>query len=260
MTTDNEIMKKEDITMNIIEKAIQFAAKAHEETVRKGTSLPYILHPVEAGAIAAQLTDDPEVIAAAVLHDVVEDTSFSEADIRVLFGNRVADLVMFDTEDKLRDRPAAETWMTRKQETIRRLQHATDNEMIVVFADKLSNLRSLLIDYKREEESLWDRFTQKDSSKHVWYYLSLLDVFEMLFEKRKDNTLLWEYARYVKELRMLVQEYQDFGSHNPKAITIISSPEEKIYVLQQKGTDEVFTMTPEEFHAFLSEISGQKTT
>ena len=127
--------------MNIIEKAIQFATKAHEGACRKGTTLPYILHPLEAGAIAAQITDDPEVIAASVLHDVVEDTSFSEADIRVLFGNRIADLVMFDTEDKLRDRPAAETWMTRKQETMRRLQHATDDEMIVVFADKLAQIR-----------------------------------------------------------------------------------------------------------------------
>ena len=58
--------------MNIIEKAIQFATKAHEGTCRKGTSLPYILHPLEAGAIAAQIADDPEVIAASVLHDVVE--------------------------------------------------------------------------------------------------------------------------------------------------------------------------------------------
>ena len=243
--------------MNTIEKAIQFAAKAHEGAVRKGTSLPYILHPVEAGAIAAQITDDPEVIAAAVLHDVVEDTSFSEADIRVLFGNRVADLVMFDTEDKLRDRPAAETWMTRKQETMRRLQHATDDEMIVVFADKLSNLRSLLIDYKWEEESLWDRFTQKDPTKHVWYYLSLLDVFETLFEKRKDNTLLWEYGRHIKELRMLVQEFQDFGRHDPKAISIISTPQDDTWVLQMKGSDTVLTMTDAEFRSFVDQANKQ---
>ncbi len=92
--------------MNIIEKAIQFATKAHEGACRKGTSLPYILHPLEAASIAAQITEDPEVIAAAALHDVVEDTSFTEKDIRVLFGNRVADLVMFNTEDKRRERPA----------------------------------------------------------------------------------------------------------------------------------------------------------
>ena len=76
--------------MNIIEKAIQFATKAHEGAYRKGTSLPYIIHPLEAASIAAQITEDPEVIAAAVLHDVVEDTSFTEDNIRVLFGSRVA--------------------------------------------------------------------------------------------------------------------------------------------------------------------------
>ena len=244
--------------MNIIEKAIQFASKAHEGACRKGTSLPYILHPLEAASIAAQITDDPEVIAAAALHDVVEDTSFTEKDIRVLFGNRVADLVMFNTEDKRRERPASETWTIRKQETISHLEQASDDEMIVAFADKLSNLRSMLIDYIREEESFWNRFAQKDPLKHVWYYSCLLDVFERFFEKRKDTTLFREYCRYFREFRMLVQEYQDFGSHDPKAITIISSPEEKIFVLQRKGTDEVFTMTPEEFESFIDEVCGRK--
>ena len=120
----------------------------------------------------------------------------------------------------------------------------SDDEIIVAFADKLSNLRSMLIDYIREEESFWNRFAQKDPLKHVWYYSCLLDVFERFFEKRKDTTLFREYCRYFREFRMLVQEYQDFGSHDPKAITIISSPEEKKFVLQRKGTDEVFTMTP----------------
>ncbi len=246
--------------MNIIEKAVQFASKAHEGACRKGTSLPYILHPLEAASIVAQITDDPEVIAAAALHDVVEDTSFTEKDIRVLFGNRVADLVMFNTEDKRRERPASETWTIRKQETISHLEQASEDEMIVAFADKLSNLRSMLIDYIREEESFWNRFAQKDPLKHVWYYSCLLDVFERFFEKRKDATLFREYCRYFREFRMLVQEYQDFGSHDPKAITIISSPESNEYVIQQKGTDVVFTLTPEEFQAFLSEVSGQKTT
>ena len=140
---------------------------------------------------------------------------------------------------------------------MRRLQHATDDEMIVVFADKLSNLRSLLIDYKWEEESLWDRFTQKDPSKHVWYYLSLLDVFETLFEKRKDHTLLWEYGRHIKELRMLVQEYQDFGRHDPKAISIISTPQDNTWVLQMKGSDKVLTMTDAEFRSFVDQANKQ---
>ena len=68
--------------MNVIEKAIGFAVKAHAGALRKGTNLPYILHPMEAAAIAAQMTDDQDVIAAAVLHDAIEDTETTAEDIR----------------------------------------------------------------------------------------------------------------------------------------------------------------------------------
>ena len=76
--------------MNVIEKAIGFAVKAHAGALRKGTNLPYILHPLEAASIAAQMTDDQEIIAATVLHDTVEDTETSAEDIRKEFGARVA--------------------------------------------------------------------------------------------------------------------------------------------------------------------------
>lgn len=243
--------------MNIIEKAIQFASKAHEGACRKGTSLPYILHPLEAASIAAQITEDPEVIAAAALHDVVEDTSFTEKDIRILFGNRVANLVMFNTEDKRRERPASETWTMRKQETISHLEQASDDEKIVAFADKLSNLRSMLMDYIREDELFWDRFEQKDPSKHVWYYGSMMEPFQKLFETRIDVTPFLEYCRLFKRLRMRVQEYKDFGRHDPKAITLIATPDDQKWVFQIKDKDEVLALTTDEFRSFLDEVNGQ---
>lgn len=243
--------------MNFIEKAIQFASKAHEGACRKGTFLPYILHPLEAASIAAQITEDPEVIAAAALHDVVEDTSFTEKDIRILFGNRVADLVMFNTEDKRRDRPASETWTTRKQETISHLAQASNDEMIVAFADKLSNLRSMLMDYVREEESFWNRFEQKDPSKHVWYYGAMMDPFQKLFETRADVTPFLEYCKLFKRLRLRVEEYQNYGRHDPKSITLIARPEDEKWVFQIKDKDEVLALTPEEFSRFLKEVFGQ---
>ena len=85
--------------MNVIEKAIGFAVKAHAGALRKGTNLPYILHPLEAASIAAQMTDDQEIIAATVLHDTVEDTETSAEDIRKEFGARVASLVSSNTEN-----------------------------------------------------------------------------------------------------------------------------------------------------------------
>ena len=77
----------------ILDKAIEFATQAHAGQVRKGTSIPYILHPLEAAAICATVTDDLEVLSAAVLHDVVEDTSATVDKIEQQFGARVATLV-----------------------------------------------------------------------------------------------------------------------------------------------------------------------
>ena len=66
---------------NIINKAVNFAQKAHAGQYRKGTDVPYITHVLEAGTIAASLTDDENVIAAAILHDTIEDTAVSKDDI-----------------------------------------------------------------------------------------------------------------------------------------------------------------------------------
>ena len=66
----------------MVEKAVIFAAKAHEGAFRKATKIPYIVHPIEAGAIAASITSDEEVISAAILHDTLEDTDVTEDDIK----------------------------------------------------------------------------------------------------------------------------------------------------------------------------------
>ena len=57
----------------MIEKAMKFATRAHEGQFRKGTQRPYIVHPVEVSEIVAEMTDDEDVICAAVLHDTIED-------------------------------------------------------------------------------------------------------------------------------------------------------------------------------------------
>ena len=65
----------------MIQKAAVFAAKAHDGMMRKGSKIPYIYHPMEVALIVAQMTDDPEVIAAAYLHDVLEDTSVTPEEL-----------------------------------------------------------------------------------------------------------------------------------------------------------------------------------
>ena len=78
----------------MVNKAIRFAVNAHEGQCRKGTERPYILHPIEVASIVARMTDDQEVICAAVLHDTVEDcNNITPKLLREMFSPRVAELV-----------------------------------------------------------------------------------------------------------------------------------------------------------------------
>ena len=110
--------------MDLFDRAIEFAVKAHSGAVRKGTETPYIVHPMEVAAIVATMTNDASVLAGAVLHDVVEDTEYTIDDIRREFGDKVAALVASESENKREDLPSSETWKIRKQETLDHLEHA----------------------------------------------------------------------------------------------------------------------------------------
>ena len=235
--------------MNGIEKAIEFALMAHEGALRKGTGLPYILHPLEAAAIAAQLTKDPDVIAAAILQDVLEDTSFTADDIRDRFGERVAELVISCTENKRRNVSSPDSWNLRKRETIEHLKTASCDEKIVAFADKLSNLRSMVTDYMAEGESFWDRFNVRDPRRHVWYYTEMI----CSFEEFGDTIAYREYLRLVRMLRMRVQEYEDFGRHDANSIEVIATPNSGYWVLRTKQSDNVLLMPDEELRKFIGE-------
>lgn len=181
--------------MEIISKAIIFAVKAHDGMRRKKTATPYILHPVEAAVIAGSLTDDQEVMAAAVLHDVVEDTCITIEEIEAEFGKRVAELVASESEDKREDKPPSETWQIRKEEAVQFLEN-TDNKdiKILYLGDKLANMRSIYKDWINAGDSVWERFNQKDKSHHAWYYRSIAEAMHEL----KETPAWKEYDRLIK--------------------------------------------------------------
>jgi myo-inositol-1(or 4)-monophosphatase len=179
---------------SILDKAIVFAVQAHSGMVRKGTKTPYILHPLEAAAIVATMTDDEEVIAAAVLHDVLEDTPVTVNQLTEEFGQRVTAFVSAESENKREDIPATETWKLRKQETIDALYNEKHPDVkMIALGDKLSNVRAMYRDYQAIGDKLWNRFNQKDKSEHGWYYRSIADATREL-----SNYPAWkEYAQLV---------------------------------------------------------------
>lgn len=182
---------------NILDKAMVFAVQAHSSMTRKGTAIPYILHPMEVAAIVATMNDDKEVIAAAVLHDVLEDTPITTNQLILEFGDRVTSLVCAESENKRADRPAVETWKLRKQETIDALSNEKCLQVkMIALGDKLSNVRAMYYDYQVIGDKLWERFNQKEKSEHGWYYRSIADATREL-----SKYPAWkEYAQLVSLL------------------------------------------------------------
>ena len=163
--------------MDLFEKSIAFALKAHEGQVRKKSGTPYILHPMEAAAIASTLTDDREVLAAVMLHDTVEDTDATLEDIRREFGERVANLVQGETEKPYTELSREESWKLRKEESVNRLRDKADHSVKIMWlSDKLSNMRSLCRLHKEQGDAMWNIFHQKDKAVQEWYYRSVGDA------------------------------------------------------------------------------------
>jgi len=182
---------------NLLDRAIIFATNAHSGAFRKGTNLPYIVHPLETLAVVSSMTDDPEILAAAVLHDVLEDTAATKEQLREKFGARVTNLVSAESEEKQNDKPRADTWKQRKQETLDVLKNEKDIAVkMIVLGDKLSNIRSMHSDFERIGDELWERFNQKDVREHAWYYNEIAYAV-------KELEIYNAYKEYESVLRML---------------------------------------------------------
>ena len=173
------------------DQAVKFATEAHSGTERRGKGYPYILHPMEAASIVATLTNDPEMLAAAMLHDTIEDTDVTFEDIRERFGDRVATLVQHETaplSDNL-------TWREKKEAQLNKLASAPFDSKVVAMGDKLSNMRGIAWDYRQVGEAVWSRFHVPNGKPDIeWYYRSLAKVLAEL-----SDTLAYQEFVFLLE-------------------------------------------------------------
>ena len=182
--------------MELVSEAIAFAVKAHDGMRRKKSGSPYILHPMEAAVIVGTITDDQNMIAAAALHDVVEDAGVTIDEVEEKFGKRVRELVESETENKREELPAGATWRIRKEESLEVLKNADDIAVLIVWlGDKLSNMRAIYRDFKVEGNAMWQRFNQKDEKEQAWYYRSIIKLTE-----RVSYTSAWLEYKTLTEL------------------------------------------------------------
>ena len=182
--------------MELVSEAIVFAVKAHDGMRRKKSEAPYILHPMEAAVIVGTMSSDQNLIAAAALHDVVEDADVTIEEIEERFGKRVRELVSAETEDKRADLPPSDTWRIRKEESLAVLKNTEDIGVLMVWlGDKLANMRAIYRDFKIEGNAMWQRFNQKDVNEQAWYYGSIVKLTERL-----SYTSAWIEYKTLTEL------------------------------------------------------------
>jgi guanosine-3',5'-bis(diphosphate) 3'-pyrophosphohydrolase len=176
----------------MVREAYHLASKAHEGQRRRDNGRPYIEHPL---AVAELLNDagyDGEVIAAALLHDVVENTEMALDDVAKAFGDRVAGLVDALTEDD-----AIEAFASRKRALRAEAERAGDDALAIYAADKLSNARALRRLYASEGERSAARF---DAPLDVRVSLWQGDL-EMLRRAAPEVPFLDQLAEEIESLR-----------------------------------------------------------
>ena len=167
-------MANKYLDSSLLDKALHFAIDAHANTERRGKGFPYIIHPFEAVEIVATITSDQELLAAAALHDTVEDTDVTVEQLRAEFGDRVANIVEAESDRFATELSDAETWRARKEAAIKSLATAPYDAKIVALGDKLSNMRAIARDYERVGDDLWNIFHAPNGKPdHEWHYRGL---------------------------------------------------------------------------------------
>ena len=173
-------MANKPLNTDLLDRAIIFAVQAHAGTERRGKGFPYIVHPLEAVEIVATMTPDQELLAAAALHDTVEDTEVTVDQIRELFGDRIAALVASESDEVHEGVCEEDSWHARKRAAIERLSRASRDAKMVALGDKLSNMRAIARDYAVQGDALWNLFHAKDRKDHEWHYRGLADALREL--------------------------------------------------------------------------------
>jgi len=189
-------MANNPLNTDLLDRAIVFAVHAHAGTERRGKGYPYIVHPMEAVEIVATMTTDQEVLAAAALHDTVEDTEVTVEQIRAEFGDRIASLVADESDEVPAGVSEEESWHDRKQAAIARLSRANRDAKIVALGDKLSNMRAIARDYAKQGDALWNLFHVKERKDHEWHYRGMADALREL-----DGTFAYqEFEQLINQV------------------------------------------------------------
>jgi (p)ppGpp synthase/HD superfamily hydrolase len=155
-----------------LDEALRFAALCHQGQTRRGGNTPYFAHLAAVAMILDRAMFDEDTVIAGLLHDVVEDTAVTLADLADRFGADVAEIVRHCSEIKTDGRGVNRPWIDRKRDHIAALADAPLAARGVVLADKLHNLVSIEVDILRGRP-IWSEF-HAAREEVLWYYRSII--------------------------------------------------------------------------------------
>jgi len=169
------------LSSSIVVRAFSFAYKAHKGQYRKGSKIPYIVHPMDVASALMKNEASEEIVVAGLLHDVVEDAGVELQQVEKLFGNQVKRLVKgaSEPEEYRREMSSEErrkTWKVRKSHTVSKIKDADYDLKLLSCADKLSNIRDMINDYNEVGDKLWNKLNAT-KEQQSWYYNSMLEAY-----------------------------------------------------------------------------------
>ena len=179
------------------EQALVYATQIHAKQIRKCSNIPYISHLLSVAALVLEDGGDEDEAIAALLHDAVEDMGGKETRTAILekFGERVINIIDSCTESYTQPKPP---WRDRKLQYIEQMRHASPSVLRVSMADKLHNARSILTDWYREGDIIWQKLNGGKEGT-LWFYHQLLEV----YQKHTSNFLSKEIERIISQLEKL---------------------------------------------------------
>jgi len=178
--------------LSLVEKASRIAVNAHKEQMRKSDDSPYVVHPFMCAVTLAQHNFRDEAIAAALVHDVLEDTDFGEERLVEELGEVVVSIVRGVSENK------ALVWEDRKEKYAKTIKQASEETKAVSIADKIHNLQSMISEHERLGNGLWEVFT-RGKDEQLWFNGLMIEAFS-----EWEHPLVEEYLELTKKFKETV--------------------------------------------------------
>lgn len=186
----------------LIQKAIYRSAELHAPHRRKVIERPYIVHPFSVAWLLSEYTKDEHIVAAAFLHDVLEDVEGYDADaMRREFGEKVTAIVEGVSEAKHHPSDPSQrlSWEGRKLYYIDRLNTASRGSLLVSCADKIHNMRSLLEIHALKGDAVWNLFNAAPDRQY-WFFEEVY----LIMKRRLDSDMVKEYRRALAAVKKLL--------------------------------------------------------